>query len=103
MNRRTFFATLLAAPAAAVVALREPEVTDDYAGLVACGSTPDTHDAMIEWAKDVFAEAGSTSWSHQTSSPIADIEAAMKKIRAASDGPAVVWRAAIPRGAVEKH
>lgn len=78
MNRRSFFAFVFAAPLAAVAALKMKPLR--------LGGG----DEIAEYPHF----AASTKWSNARSTPIADIEAAMKKIRAGttiSPQPDFVW------------
>jgi hypothetical protein len=84
MNRRSFFVTLLAAPLAAVAALKAKplpggEEVARYPGIEA------------EWERATWARYPSPEWSYATSSPIADIERAMKQIREHSIPPETYW------------
>jgi hypothetical protein len=71
MNRRGFIGLLLSAPIAVVVALKAKPL------VLGNGSETPNYDAFFE-----KAWTNGTRWSDATSSPIAEIEAGMKKIRA---------------------
>lgn len=73
MNRRTFFATLLAAPIAALAALKaKAKPTLGYKQHAFMGD-----EGMPEFS----TLADTTHWSDATGSPLVDVEAAMAEIR----------------------
>lgn len=83
---------MLSAPVAAIAALKakQPHVAFDLGG-------------ADETAVYSSAWAAGARWSDTTSNPIADIEAAMKKIRAgAGYGPRDVWLY-VPSGLYVRH
>lgn len=66
MNRRTFFATLFAAPLAAVAVLNQRESI--------------TVTIINEGYEVTYTPSGPVHWSHARSTPIADIEEAKRKL-----------------------